>query len=437
MTKPGQSDIDWSVTTWEGSRRDQLRRSAAMTLRERLEAVEGMARLSERLQRMRERSVRPAAGVRESDSWGGRGWNVIPLAGCMPEPLINYLKALGVLRLVAEQEDAGARGWWNGDAFFLRSTLDTDALVRFFLEEYKPTSIVGPWAGGSGFFKKDNKKAVETILRSGQSRLADYKAVIAAVRKILKEEEVTDKPSDETKVRLLQRYRRELPLSVVDWMDAAMVLQEDGQAFAPLLGTGGNDGRLDFTQNFMGRLITLGIGGGQPHERSAKWLGNALFAAPTDQLEGGAVGQFAPGRAGGANATQGMEGQATDNPWDYVLMLEGALMLAGAAVHRLEAGNAARASFPFAVRAVATGYSSAAESDDAEARGEIWLPLWDRPAALGELRMLFAEGRADVSGRRARHALDFARAAATLGVDRGIKLFSRYSFLKRSGKAYL
>jgi CRISPR-associated protein Csx17 len=54
VTGPGGPDIDWSLTTWEGTRRDQLRRSIALTLRERLEAVEEMARLSERLQRMRE-----------------------------------------------------------------------------------------------------------------------------------------------------------------------------------------------------------------------------------------------------------------------------------------------------------------------------------------------------------------------------------------------
>ena len=32
------------------------------------------------------------------------------LKGCSPAPLANYLKALGVLRLVAEQADLNARG---------------------------------------------------------------------------------------------------------------------------------------------------------------------------------------------------------------------------------------------------------------------------------------------------------------------------------------
>jgi CRISPR-associated protein Csx17 len=369
----------------------------------------------------------------------------IELAGCSPEPLMAYLKALGILRLVAEQVDPSARGWWKDDAFVLRSALNGEALVTFFLDNYAPTPIVAPWAGGSGFFDKDNRRAVDAIAHSTEPRLGSYRALIGTVRRILKEEGVASKPSDEMKTRLLQRYRRELPLPVVEWMDAVMVLRERGQGFAPLLGTGGNDGRLDFSQNFMSRLVTLGIPSCEVNELSEAWLRNALFWAPTRQLEHAAVGQFAPGRAGGPNATQGLEGNATDNPWDFVLMLEGALVLGGAAVRRFQAGDdASRAAFPFTVRPIAAGYVSAGEKDDRKdaknirnSRGEIWLPLWGRAATITELRVLFAEGRADLFGRPARHGLDFARAVATLGVDRGIKLFSRYSFLKRSGKAYL
>lgn len=48
-----RDDIDWSVTTWEGSRRAQLRQALKLTLRERLEAVEGMAEVARRFQEMR------------------------------------------------------------------------------------------------------------------------------------------------------------------------------------------------------------------------------------------------------------------------------------------------------------------------------------------------------------------------------------------------
>lgn len=361
----------------------------------------------------------------------------LELPGCTPEPLMAYLKALGILRLVAEQKDPDARGWWKNDVFWLRSTLDRDALMTFFVKEYKPTPIVAPWAGGSGFFKKDNKAAVQALAGSTVPRVDLYRKVIQSVHAILGEEKVGDKPKDDDKDRLIRRYRRELPDEVVAWIDAAMVLQRDGQGFAPLLGTGGNDGRLDFTQNFMQRIIALGLNkeaGGVAQAQT--WLDNTLFSSQAT-LSSASVGQFAPGRAGGPNATQGMEGDSTDNPWDFILMIEGTLMLAGAAVRRLGVTGSARAAFPFTVSAVAAGFDSPASKDEVDSRGELWLPLWTRPTSAGELRQLFGEGRAEVSGRAARDGADFARAVAGLGVDRGISGFNRLGFLKRSGKAFL
>jgi len=370
----------------------------------------------------------------------------VELSGCSPEPLMAYLKALGILRLVSEQKDSDARGWWNNDVFWLRSRVlfaegDPDngkkaALADFFLTEYEPTPIVGPWAGGSGFFKKDNNAAVEALSASKAARIDRFAKAIRSVHAILKEEGVGDKPTDVEKARLIRRYRRELPDQVVAWMDAAMVLQRDRQGFAPVLGTGGNDGRLDFTRNFMQRIVGVGL-----HETAAasdqsrSWLRQALFDESTKLVSAG-VGQFAPGRVGGPNATQGMEGGATVNPWDFILMLEGVVMLGGAAVRRLAAGEG-RTAFPFTVRTVAAGFDSSASSDQATSRGELWLPLWSRPASFAELGHLFAEGRADISSRLAKDGTDFARAVASLGVDRGVTGFTRLGFLKRSGKNYL
>ena len=51
------------------------------------------------------------------------------LAGCTPQPLAAYLKALGVLRLVAEQKDCHVKGWWACEAFHLESCLDETGLL--------------------------------------------------------------------------------------------------------------------------------------------------------------------------------------------------------------------------------------------------------------------------------------------------------------------
>jgi CRISPR-associated protein Csx17 len=363
------------------------------------------------------------------------------LEGCAPEPLMSYLKALGILRLVAESEegDREAKGAWVAGAFVLQSRIaDVEALAHFFLEEYEPTPIVAPWAGGSGFFGKDNREAVEAIASSTTGRLRAYREVIQEVRAILLQEGQHEKPSDEAKVRLLRRYRRELPDAFVAWMDCALVLQGDGQAFPPVLGTGGNDGRLDFTQNFMQRLVETGLVRGVSAERSPHWLRQALAGEAVGGLMSVAVGQFDPGRSGGPNASQGLEGGSLVNPWDFILMIEGAIVLAGSATRRLGAGRRDRAGFPFTVgRSSPVGFGSAADAEGSSSRGELWLPLWSNFATLAELRSIFAEGRAEVADRPARNGVDFARAVAGLGVDRGIARFVRYGFLRRSGKSYV
>jgi CRISPR-associated protein Csx17 len=52
-------EIDWNLTTWEGSRREQLRRWRKLSLRDRLRAVEEMADTSRRLHAMRRQGQHP------------------------------------------------------------------------------------------------------------------------------------------------------------------------------------------------------------------------------------------------------------------------------------------------------------------------------------------------------------------------------------------
>ena len=46
------ADAGWETATWEGSRRAQLRAALALTVRERLEALEDLAELAQRLAEM-------------------------------------------------------------------------------------------------------------------------------------------------------------------------------------------------------------------------------------------------------------------------------------------------------------------------------------------------------------------------------------------------
>jgi len=97
----------------------------------------------------------------------------ILLNGCAPTPLAHYLKALGILRLVAEQKDPDATGCWRNEGFVLNSVLDEEALLQFFLEEYRPTPIIAPWNGGSGFYYQESKsKAIDPATGKKQKKAA-------------------------------------------------------------------------------------------------------------------------------------------------------------------------------------------------------------------------------------------------------------------------
>jgi CRISPR-associated protein Csx17 len=451
--------------------------------------------------------------------------NKIELRGCAPAPLIHYLKALGILRLVAEQFDKNVRGAWQGDYFVLETTKTKDELIEFFLEQYEPTPILGPWNGGSGFYDGDDTSGIDAILSSETPRLFAYREAIKQIftfpelpsvsfltlqnlldriqkaiddapnkegkdvrewTKVIEStliahsnlpEEISlmDKTIDEieklktlnkeiskqvanllqpakklrtivkrferSKDVIIQACRNRLSEKCVEWIDATVVLSEK-DAESPLLGSGGNDGRLDFTKAFMlhlkESLPNLKENDSKKAENQKtifeKRLRAALFADCIAPTENELVGQFYPAGAGGANATQGVSANSLVNPWDFVLAIEGTLVLASAAVRRLQAGQRTKASFPFTVKNSKIGCGSLAESEDIKA--EVWLPFWNRPASYSEISYIFREGRVEFSQTRkfVKTGFDFARAVAELGVDRGIESFERYAFTKRFGK---
>lgn len=358
--------------------------------------------------------------------------NSIVLGGCKRLPLADYLKALGVFRLVAEQIDPEVRAAWSSGLFVLQTTLDRERLLEFFATRYAPTPIVAPWNGGSGFYPKDTPDGIRAIEASDTERLAPYRQAIATCRSLVADLKLTERPKDDEKRAFVERLRAQLPDDALHWLDAAVALEEDGPAFPPLLGTGGNDGRLDFSNNQMQRIAEVMLGGDSGHAL----LRAALFDEPAPNLVRVAIGQFRPTSAGGANAVEGFDRASLVDPWDYILAIEGALMFAGAVTRRLESSTPGAASFPFTVRASGAGYGSAAVSDEADARDEIWLPVWSRCASYREIRAVFAEGRATVGTRGARNGIDFARAIASLGTERGIDAFTRVGFLVRNGLSY-
>ena len=369
-------------------------------------------------------------------------YHELELQGCTPEPLMAYLKALGIFRLVSEQKDATARARWQHDGFFLRSALDRDGLVAFFLEEYRPTPIVSPWNGGSGFYPKDNAKAIETIEEQDSPRFRLWQEAVAEGRQVLAQSrKLQGAEKKDPKRWILAQCRNRFPDDALAWLDAAYVLTSGGAKYPPLLGTGGNDGRLEFSNNFMQNIVlALNLGQRRHGEAAGRsQLVSALFNEDSPQLvRKRSSGFYNPSSVGGANASVGFNDEALTNPWDYILMFEGTLLFAGAAARRLSAQSSTKAVFPFTVDNSAAGYGTSTDSEYGNpSRAEFWAPLWDRPASLQELRQLVSEGRAQLGRRQVSSGVDFARAVAGLGTERGVSGFQRYGFLVRNGLAYL
>ena len=381
--------------------------------------------------------------------------HTLELRGCTPEPLMAYLKALGIFRIVAEQADENARAWWENDTFFLHSTLGREELTAFFLDEYRPTPIVSPWNGGSGFFPPvSTTKTMDTILGLESPRFQLWYEVISVAKEILADAQVGEGiPSSDKlkqavqanngvlKTRILSQCRAKFPDDALNWLDASYVLTSGGRRFPPLLGTGGVDGKLEFSNNYMQNLVSaLNLNERRNGEAISKeQLKAALFDEGSPRLKKGqSTGFFNPSSVKAPNSDVGFQGDRLTNPWDYVLMLEGALLFAGAAARRLSPQSRTKVVFPFTVDNSAGGYGTATDSEYGDSsRAEFWAPAWDCPVSFRELSHLVSEGRAQLGQRQVATGTDFARAVAGLGTERGVSQFHRYGFMVRNGLAYL
>lgn len=367
----------------------------------------------------------------------------ILLEGCRTRPLLSYLKALGVLAAVAEGFDPGSTGSWRSGRFIL--TLGKgglDDLVDFFVDTYAPPPILSPWNSRGGFRTDRQQSSEERLAKleaSEDPRLGPYREAIERGRHVwAKAQEaglVVDgdkgqKIDEKRKAEFVRLCRSLLPDDALGWLDAAVVLVDEEAVYPALLGgTGGNLGSGDLSSNVHEAVCELFIECDRDLRR--RYVVEALTAEPQGvELIELLPGQFDPGATGGVNMGPG---EKLANPVAFLLCLHGASLFASGVARRL-AGRLA-ASIPFEVN-VSPGVVRTM-ADGEKVRAELWLPEWRRPMTLPELRQLLAEGRAQWSGKQSTSSLDFARAAASLGVDRDIATFDRYLIAERHGQANL
>lgn len=296
-----------------------------------------------------------------------RALTAIALEGLRPEPLASYLAALGVLRLVSEQLDPSAEGWWHQEQFHLKSQLEPDSLTSFFLHGYRPTPLTSPWNAGGGFFNRPADSTITRVERSDDPRFEAYRQTLQTIDNILKAHNLADRPSPALKRALLQDLHTSLPPEARRYLDAVLTFIPNNVTYHSLFISGGNDGRVDFAKSFMDRLVKLLFDG---HRSSESLLRSALFDTLTEQLETLTAGPHHPGSTGGPNASsEELEARPLSNPWTYILAMEGALLLEGGPGHTLHRDS---------------GYPSAIP-DETRLR-DLWLPLWDTPRTLDQVK---------------------------------------------------
>lgn len=360
--------------------------------------------------------------------------HVHDLNGCAPVPLAHYLKALGILRLVTEQADPQARGWWEGERFRLTTTLDTAALEKFFRESYEPTPMFNPWGGRSGFYSDNSEKSARTVLKAIENtstpRFASYRNVVSVIRQVITETTDGTKPGDEGKDHLVLALRRSVRGKSPLWMDAVTAVLGTGDSLEvgqpALFGTGGNEGSGSYTSAYMAAIEQCLLKRAWDHAISSTLFGqNPVPKCDWDQ----SMGQFIP------------EGTAT--PWDLLLAFEGACIVRSAVNSRNTTESTRWMASPFYVAPASYGYPSEARMDEyalkngkeLPGRGEQWFPLWSQPVSFGEISQIFNEGRATTKRGRATDGWSMVRAIGSLGVRRGIREFIRYGYLQRNNLA--
>ena len=367
--------------------------------------------------------------------------NKYKLYGCKTAPASSYLKSIGLIKLLSKI-DPTITAFWENDYFVIQTGRTQEKIYDYFLNEYEPTPVISPWSYNK--YEK-TKESLKSLLKSNK-RFKTYEEIINQIEKsIFKKFKETigqraeKKSIDKNKTYLLKLCRNMMPEEYIPWLDVVYVLGTEKPSYAPLLGSGANDGNFDIAENFV-KCLKLVLSA-STIQKSKKWLESALFGGlPIELCSINTIGHN-PDGSGGPNSGLGFEGKAMSNPWDYIIMIEGAMLFAGNVSKRLF-GIQKKAVFPFTVAPSNVGYATASAYDTGEgseppSRGEMWFPIWSRPTTYREIEYVFKEGRMQIGGRHAKTGTEAARAVITLGTERGIDKFERYGILKRKGKLYL
>lgn len=308
----------------------------------------------------------------------------ISLPGLRPESLGHYLATLGLLRVAAQCWPQVRLAWRDETVHLVGGPANLDDLLQCLIQAAAGkcwTPYNRTWVASQ---KESTKKRTGRPLAEWQGQAAEEQLEIFA----------------------------------------AHVVPRERAYYNPLLGSGGNAGKRAFSEGWKKAVDLLEKECGGTCGRARKELQALLTGEPLNWLVENLNGASWFSDANKLyNSGQNSYREGLLSPWAMVLACEGLPFFAGAASRRLGSRARAVGAFPFVTQASAPSTAGEAGVDKAE----VWVPIWERPMSLPEVRSLFARGRAEVGGRGAVTPAAFATAIIERGVDSGVSFFLRFS----------
>jgi CRISPR-associated protein Csx17 len=357
-------------------------------------------------------------------------------------PLSSYLCAIGLLKVVNQQLDAGAQGFWRQSFFQLETELQPDEIVAFFAERYRPGPFITPWnkpkEKGPSFLDGEIPTAVELLQGERYEEIQRIAAVCAHVLpKFVRDGRIG---KDEKPAAFEELSRQADSDAYSAWLKLCAVVTTDAKGkltarFPALLGGSGGYVAADFGAQYLNSLSAA----------KAEHFRAAIFgsAEPGLQEKSGNTLIYDPGGRG--DGQQGYRVATSDtqaakaNPADLILLAEGMALFEGYATtsHRDEDGKGGtrQASFTLAVVHNSSLHPSSSwlENDGSQSE-ELWCPLWEEPCCFEDVRQALGRVALMPLPRQLQTGTDFALFATQLGRQQGLSGFARYSFPGRVGQ---
>ncbi len=372
------------------------------------------------------------------------------LKGCSPTPLAKYLKALGILRLVSEQVDRDARGWWQDEHFCLLTELSRKELEAFFVERYQPTPIFNPWGGRSGYYDGSSEKTARIALGiiecSTTARLSKFRAAISLLRSVIENLGGAKPDSEKAKAEMISEIRMQLRGSGSDWLGTVIADLGDSFRGPAIMGTGGNEGSGSYTAAFLAAVVECIVRKGWNSSVASSLCG--FDASHRDSWDGSF--QYPDLKSSKKLKKEKVDQpfrqflpEGEGSPWDLLFAFEGTVTVQSGVARRSSTDRNRFLTSPFYFAPLGIGSGSSSDLDEFSlnkgrknpGRGEQWFPLWTKPSTFAEVETILREGRCTIGRRVVRNPLDAVRAIISLGTTRGIASFLRYGYLQRNNLA--